>query len=32
MIKVTVSDVVGVALWLAVFAFSAAAIANAFTR
>ena len=32
MTKLTASDLVGIALWLAVFAFSAATIANAFTR
>ena len=31
MTKLSASDLVGVALWLAVFAFSAAAMANAFT-
>lgn len=32
MIKLTASDLVGAALWLFVFAFSAAAMTNAFTR
>jgi hypothetical protein len=32
MTKVTASNLVAAALWLAVYAFSAAAIANAFTR